>query len=47
MCVMWAGPDLEHKAIDNDINLQNEYFANIVLDGTCTFRPDFLPFWLL
>jgi hypothetical protein len=33
MCVMWAGPDLEHKAIDNNINLQNEYFANIVLDG--------------
>ena len=33
MCVMWSGPDLEHKAIDNNINLQNEYFANIVLDG--------------
>ena len=33
MCVMWAGADLEHKAIDNNINLQNEYFANIVIDG--------------
>ena len=32
-CGHWTGPDPDTKAIDNDINLQNEYFSNIVLDG--------------
>ena len=33
MCVHWDGPDPETKAIDDDVNMQNEYVSNIVLDG--------------
>jgi hypothetical protein len=33
MCVHWAGPDPDTHAIDDNINLQNEYHSNIVLDG--------------
>jgi hypothetical protein len=33
MCVHWDGPDPETKAIDDDVNMQNEYSSNIVLDG--------------
>lgn len=33
MCVHWAGADPETKAIDDDVNMQNEYISNIILDG--------------
>ena len=33
MCVHWSGPDPETKAIDDNVNAQNEYVSNIILDG--------------
>jgi hypothetical protein len=33
MCAHWAGPDPDTRAIDADVNLQNEHHSNIMMDG--------------